>query len=126
MSWANRLAALANKKLPHVDSADSADSVKLAPIGTFDTNDTSGFPEITSDDVAERAAIQAEALPVRRLRSRPMSWAQAEDIPSPGDFCGCCAGALWWEAVPHRDGWHCAYCRSPSHLPAEKVRVVAT
>jgi hypothetical protein len=50
--------------------------------------------EAASDAVyeaTERAAIQAEAMPARRHRKRPVSWARPDDEPMPGDYCGCCA-----------------------------------
>ncbi len=45
------------------------------------------------DDPEERAAIQTEAMPVRRIRKRMTSWVQASDEPQPGDHCGCCSGS---------------------------------
>lgn len=78
------------------------------------------------DDAVERAAIRAEALPVRRTRKRMVSWADPADVPQPGDYCGCCSGALWWtDATPPR-GWCCTTCHPPAHLEAGQFRVAAT
>jgi len=79
-----------------------------------------------ADDAIERAAIQAEALPVRRLHKRMVSWANMNDNPMPGDFCGCCFGALWWTAAPKANGWCCARCHPPAHLEAGQYEVRAT
>jgi len=81
---------------------------------------------LSFDDPIERAAIQAEAMPVRRTRKRMMSWAQAEDIPKPGDYCGCCSGSLWWSDTDPPRGWCCTTCHPPCHLQAGQFRAVAT
>ncbi len=78
------------------------------------------------DDPVERAAIQAETIPARRERKRPVSWARAKDYPAPGDFCGCCAGQLWWSDTDPPRGWCCCTCHPPAHLQAGQFRVVAT
>lgn len=77
-------------------------------------------------DPVERAAIQAEAMPVRRLRKRMVSWEQADDEPQPGDFCGCCCGSLFWSDTDPPRGWCCTTCHPPVHLQAGQFRVVAT
>ena len=127
MSWAARLAAFAEQKHPDAVSVDSADSRQSQPNGTICTIDIGAFSEnhpfVT--DLVERAAIQAEAMPVRRERKRPVSWAPAEDCPAPGDFCGGCAGQLWWRDTDPPRGWCCCACHPPAHLLPEQFRVVA-
>jgi hypothetical protein len=91
---------------------------------TDETNESTSQPFV--DDPAERAAIQAEAMPVRRIRKRMMSWARADDEPQPGDYCGCCKGSLWWTETETPKGWRCHWCHPPVHLPPGAFRVVAT
>lgn len=78
------------------------------------------------DDAVERAAIQAEGNPVRWERKRPVSWARTEDHLAPGDYCGCCAGLLWWTHTDPPRGWNCCGCNPPAHSQAGQFRVVAT
>jgi hypothetical protein len=77
-------------------------------------------------DPLERAAIQAEPMPVQSLRKRPVSWARAADEPAPGDVCGCCASRLWWTETDAPKGWRCACCHPPAHLQPGQFRAVAT
>jgi hypothetical protein len=154
MSWAARLAALSGANLPNAVSADSADSPKNAPNGTIGTIGNGGFNDNAPhalprhkgaidtngtidkggnsenrpfvDDPEERAAIQAEALPVQRRRKRMMSWAQPEDVPKPGDYCGCCEGQIWWTSAPVADGWCCCRCHPPACMEPGTFRAVAT
>ena len=77
------------------------------------------------DDPIERAAIEAEDKPARRVRKRPVSWARSDDEPAPGDFCGCCAGLLWWSNTDPPRGWCCCTCHPPAHLQPGQFRVVA-
>jgi hypothetical protein len=77
-------------------------------------------------DPVERAAIEAESLPVQNVRKRPVSWARAADEPTTGDFCGCCGGHLWWSESDEPKGWRCCSCRPPAHLTAGAFRAVAT
>jgi hypothetical protein len=74
------------------------------------------------DDPEERAAIQAEALPVRHLRPR----AAGQGQPQPGDYCGCCKGSLWWTEAEAPKGWRCCCCHPPAHLAPGQFRAVAT
>ena len=128
MSWAARLASFAKQTLPDAVSVFSVDSPQSQPIDTIGTIDMGAFSEnrpfIT--DPIERAAIQAEALPVRRIRKRPVSWARPDDEPAPGDYCGCCSGLLWWIDTDPPRGWRCACCYPPCHLQAGQFRAVAT
>ncbi len=90
-------------------------------------NVSGGEPENDAAfEAAERAAIQAEAVPVRRLRKRHVSWSRAEDEPAPGDYCGCCSGQLFWCKTDPPRGWRCSTCHPPCHLLAGQFRVVAT
>jgi hypothetical protein len=77
-----------------------------------------------ADDPEERAAIEAEALPVRRLRPRAAGPGQ----PQPGDYCGCCKGSLWWTETEAETpkGWRCCCCHPPAHLAPGQFRAVAT
>ncbi len=79
-----------------------------------------------SVDPVERAAIQAEAVPVLRLRKRHVSWSNAGDEPAPGDYCGCCSGQLFWCDTDPPRGWRCCRCHRPCLLEAGQFRVVAT
>lgn len=74
------------------------------------------------NDPAERAAIQAEAMPVRHLRPR----AAGQGHPKPGDYCGCCKGSLWWTEIETPKGWRCCMCHPPAHLEPGQFRAVAT
>jgi hypothetical protein len=78
------------------------------------------------DDPVEFAAIQAGDRPVRHVRNRMTSWADVADEPMPGDFCGCCAGILWWTKTAAPLGWRCTWCHPPNDLPAGQFRVPAT
>ena len=89
-------------------------------------NDNTGQAVPFADDAEERAAIEAEDMPVRRTRKRMVSWANPDDEPQPGDCCGCCSGALWWTSSPAPDGWACCWCHPPAHLAAGQFHVVAT
>ena len=150
MNWAARLATLSEPKHPNVDSADSADSPKIRSNGTIGTNgieefscnapqsaaiqnrpndtngaiDKGGFHDKRpfADDAEERAAIQAEAVPVRHLRPRTAGQGQ----PQPGDYCGGCRGQLWWTETEAPKGWRCCCCHPPQHLQAGQFRAVAT
>ena len=88
-------------------------------------NDNTGQAVPFADDAEERAAIEAEDMPVRRTRKRMVSWANPDDIPQPGDYCGCCSGALWWTTTA-TDGWCCCCCHPPAHLKPPEYRVIAT
>jgi hypothetical protein len=64
------------------------------------------------DEAAEREAIR------RQGNWRPPAWAETEEAPRPGDWCGGCRGQRWWRpARPRTDGlapgpgWRCAVCR---------------
>jgi hypothetical protein len=81
---------------------------------------------LSFDDAVERAAIRAEALLVRRTRKRMVSWSNPADLPQPGDYCGCCSGALWWTDAATPRGWCCTTCHPPVHLEAGQFRVVGT
>lgn len=108
-----------------VDTADNAPpKTGLVPGSVNTVNSVMASPEVFA--AIECAAIQAEGLPVRRERKRPVSWAQVEDEPAPGDFCGCCAGALWWSDTDPPRGWCCTICHPPCHLQPGQFRVVAT
>jgi hypothetical protein len=152
MSWAARLAALSEVNLPDAVSADSVDSPQNRPNGSKDTNGKGDFndnhPQAMpvqarangtigtidkgeigdnrpfADDPEERAAIEAEALPVRRLRPRAAGPGQ----PQPGDYCGCCKGSLWWTETEAETpkGWRCCCCHPPAHLAPGQFRAVAT
>lgn len=150
MIWAARLAAMPRVNLSNVDSVDSVDSPKNRPIGTIGTIDNGGFIDIAPQelpqgggaigtidtidmrgkienqrfdpDPIERAAIEAEAMPVRRLRARAAGTGQ----PQPGDFCGCCAGAVWWIEAEAPKGWRCCCCHPPAHLQPGQFRALAT
>lgn len=103
------------------DSADSADTPP-ASVSTV----SSVIARHDAFEAIERSAIQAEALPARRERKRPVSWARAEDCPAPGDFCGCCAGQLWWSDTALPRGWRCCTCHPPVHLEDGQFRVAAS
>ena len=113
-------------------AAIQADNHHNRPNGINGTIDIEVFSEnrpFTCDsleDSVERAAIQAEDQPVRRLRKRPISWARADDEPAPGDFCGCCSGSLWWSDTDPPHSWCCTTCHPPAHLQIGQFRVVAT
>jgi hypothetical protein len=87
---------------------------------------TSGTPVPDPFDAIERAAIQAEGQSVRRLRKRHVSWSRADDEPAPGDYCGCCAGQLFWSDTDPPRGWCCTTCHPPCHKQPGTFRVVAT
>ena len=124
MIWAARLAAMPEVNLSNVDSVDSVDSPKNRPIGTIGTIDMRGKIENQpiDPDPIERAAIEAEAMPVRRLRARAAGTGQ----PQPGDFCGRCAGAVWWIEAEAPKGWRCCCCHPPAHLRPGQFRALAT
>jgi len=128
MSWAARLAALSGPKCPNADSVFSADRPENRPNGTIGTNGIGVFSDMRPfvTDPVERAAIQAEAQPVRRIRKRPVSWARADDEPAPGDYCGCCSGSLFWSDTDPPRGWCCTTCHPPCHLQVGQFRVLAT
>jgi len=77
-----------------------------------------------------------EALPEAEPDPFPMgqrmpSWAQVEDQPQPGDWCGCCgrfkrSAGRWWREATEPRGWRCRTCHPPDHLPAAAVVAVAT
>jgi len=92
---------------------------------TFETHETART-YLADDDAAERAAIQSEGIAVQRIRKRMMSWARPDDLPQPGDYCGCCSGSLWWMESEAPRGWCCCRCHPPVHLQAGQFRVVAT
>ena len=100
-------------------TVNSVNSVTAAKAGEIIS------PPFVNDPI-ERAAIQAEGLPVRRIRKRMMSWARAEDEPQPGDYCGCCEGQLWWTESEGSRGWCCCRCHPPCHLQPGEFRAVAT
>lgn len=115
------------RALPH-DAVDTVDTVppgpRPPPYCVNTVNSVTPSPDVFA--AIERAAIQAEAIPVRLLRKRPVSWARAEDEPADGDFCGCCAGSLWWSDTDPPRGWCCTTCHPPCDLQAGQFRVVAT
>ncbi len=78
------------------------------------------------NDPVERAAIQAEAMPVQRIRKRMVSWTRPDDVPQQGDYCGCCSGSLFWSDTYLPRGWCCTQCHPPVHLQAGQFRVMAT
>ena len=104
------------------ETAQSVHSVKSVIVAK--AGETASPPFVT--DRVERAAIQAEAIPVRRIRKRPVSWARADDEPASGDYCGCCSGSLFWSDTDPPRGWCCTTCHPPCHLQADLFRVVAT
>jgi hypothetical protein len=77
-------------------------------------------------EAVEAAAIAVQDLPVQRLRKRMVSWAQPDDEPAIGDFCGACAGQIWWTRVPKADGWCCCTCHPATHLAPGQYVVRAT
>jgi hypothetical protein len=78
------------------------------------------------DDPVERAATEAEHLPVRNVRKRNVSWTPSSDEPAPGDYCACCGSHLWWTETTAPKGWRCTRCHPPAHLEAGGFRAVAT
>jgi hypothetical protein len=88
-------------------------------------NDTPDNRPFVNDPI-ERAAIQAEHLPARRLNKRSPSWSNPTDEPQPGDFCACCYGSLWWIETETPKGWRCCQCYGPAHLQPGAFRAVAT
>jgi hypothetical protein len=75
-----------------------------------------------SDDAEERAAIQAEALPVEQIAI----YTQRDRPPQPGEFCGGCRGRIFWTEVAASKGWRCCRCHGPAHLVAGEWQAVAT
>jgi hypothetical protein len=57
---------------------------------------------------------------------RPVSWADATDEPTPGNFCSCCRSRRWWRETHKPSGWCCWTCHPPDHLPPEGVTEVTT
>ena len=92
----------------------------VSPVGQIAASEPDNRPFV--DDPIERAAIQAEAMPVRHLRPRVAGQGQ----PQPGDYCGCCRGQLWWAETDTPKGWRCCRCHPPGHLQAGQFRAVAT
>ncbi len=141
-SWDNpgttSLKALANRHLSrdrrqdisgtitpnHPKELSQSSVATIGPVGQIVAPEPGNRPFV--DDPEERAAIQTEAMPVRRIRKRMTSWVQASDEPQPGDHCGCCSGSLWWTQSEAPRGWCCCRCRPPVHLPPGAFRVVAT
>ncbi len=89
-----------------------------------ETNENISRPFV--NDPIERAAIQAEAMPVRHIRKRHPAWHDATDEPQPGDRCGCCAASIWWTETANPKGWRCHWCHPPAHLQPSAFRAVAT
>jgi hypothetical protein len=130
------LKALANRHLPRDKARDISETNKregAAPIAScppfVSSRDGTVKPPAPCEcpeDAIERAAIQAEDTPARRLRKRDVSWSRSDDAPAPGDYCACCSGSLWWTETAVSSGWRCCQCHPSAHLQAAQLTVVAT
>lgn len=74
------------------------------------------------------AEHQAPAAYLRGLQraalQRPPAWSDASRNPTPGAWCSCCEGSLWWREAQAPRGWRCARCHPSIHLaPAAVVEV---
>ena len=124
---------------PEVDPADALARLELAAPSGSGAGYRPGDPDPLAEGLlmgyrtfvkaAARAALPAEAGPhlrdeaaereaiPRQSNWRPPAWAEAEEAPRPGDWCGCCKRGWWWRpARPRTDGlapgpgWRCAVC----------------
>ena len=103
-------------------------------------NDGSAGPQKGDEDIAERTArLLAEqdqdserrwqaSAPTRwdavavKIRTRGPSWADADDMPKPGDRCHCCHGGTWWTESAEPAGWRCHTCHPPVRPCMRQVR----
>lgn len=58
-------------------------------------------------------------------RARPVSWAEAADLPREGDRCPRGHGH-WWTERAAALGWRCAACHPPVHLGEGEWRELKT
>ena len=82
---------------------------------------------VTGDKDAGTAVGDTGSIPQdRSADKRPASWSDPDEHPQPGWWCGCCHGHRWWIELDAPQGWRCATCHPPAHLPAAAVRGVVT